>query len=183
MSKRISSRVFILVTILLTTAYIFADKLPTAVLGISLEETYEEIKRRYILKKVNISNNTSKTYEKIYTEESNIKTYISFFNSKVFKITVIYLENFVDETDWENIYNQAVIQFGEPKKVFLEMKNNIVEENYLWEDENVKQIYKRISENGKFRNFYIILVDKQTEQKIKALSPIEKLYYKIINLF
>jgi hypothetical protein len=58
-----------------------------------------------------------------------------------------------------------------------------VEENYIWEEKNIKYIYQKIIQDGKIEKFTITLVDKNIEEKILNLPKIKKLYYKILNIF
>ncbi|MCS7231952.1 MAG: hypothetical protein RMJ67_07445 [Elusimicrobiota bacterium] len=160
-----------------------SSELPKGLIDIYLGQSYKNLKQKYQIKKIASYDNISKTYEVIYTDNSEMRTLISFFNSKVFKITLIYSENFLNDTEWESIYNQAIINYGIPTNIYLEKQNNTTKEHYIWEDENLKHTYVRIIEDGKLRNFYIILTDKKIEEKINNLSPLKKLYYKIVGLF
>ncbi|MFN3550780.1 MAG: hypothetical protein ACK4WJ_03090 [Endomicrobiia bacterium] len=159
---------------------IFTSELPKELLGINIGEKFYNLKKLFQLKSVK-KENFEKIYKVIYSsEETNfIETYVSFFNSQVSKIKVLYNENFIDENDWENIFNQAVSYYGVPNKVEIETQNDITTEFYLWENENIKYEYLKISKNDKILNFSIILRDKKIEQKILNLSPIKKFLYKI----
>ncbi|MCS7123329.1 MAG: hypothetical protein RMJ17_02020, partial [Candidatus Aenigmarchaeota archaeon] len=160
-----------------------SSELPKGLIDIYLGQNYKNLKQKYQIKKIASYDNISKTYEVIYTDNSEIRTLISFFNSKVFRIILIYSENFLNETDLESIYNQAVINYGMPNNTYSEKQNNIFKEYYIWEDESVRQTYIRIIKDGKLENFFIILIDKKIEEKINNLSPLKKLYYKIVGLF
>lgn len=159
---------------------IFASDLPTELLGIKISENFGNIKKTFQLKFLKKEN-----YEKIYkiiysSEEMNfIETYISFFDSQVLQIKVLYNENFFTEDDWDNIYNQAITYYGLPNKVENNTNEEITIETYLWENEKIKYEYKKILKNGKILSFNITLRDKIIEQKILNLSPIKKFFYKI----
>lgn len=173
---------YVLLLLILVPLFVH-PQLPTQLMDISLGQCYKEIKQKVQLKRIRGENNVTKTYKVILNEETSLKIVLELFQSKVYKITISYDENFVDETDWENIYNIAINTYGMPKKVNIEQKNNILYENYLWEDEDVKQLYQRVVVNNEFKNFVINLIDKKVEQKITELPPIKKLYYIFVNLF
>jgi len=165
----------------LTLSILFSSELPNELLGLKLGDKYSNVKKLFILKKVK-TENFYKIYKVSYLEE-NMETYVSFFERKIFKIEVSYKEEFIEESDWLNIYNQAISYYGQPKKAEVEQKGNFVEENYIWEKKNIKYIYQKIIQDGKIKKFTITLVDKNIEEKILNLPKIKKLYYKILNIF
>ena len=159
---------------------IYASNLPTELLSIKISQHFSNLKKLYQLKFVK-KENFEKIYKVIYSSEqiNYIEIYISFFNLKVSQIIILYNENFIDENDLENIYNQTVSYYGLPKEIKVETKDNFTTEIYLWENEDIKYKYIKISKNDKILNFSIILRDKKIEQKILNLSPIKKFFYKI----
>lgn len=160
-------------------------ELPNSFIDIYLGQTYKDLKQKYQLKRVTSNNEILfKTYKIIYNEAYDVEILVYFFRSKVTKISIRYGKNFLDENDWENIYNQALTNYEQPKKIFAEMKNNTLKQYYFWEDEKVEQTYICVfDEKENLQNFYIILTDKISKQKIQNLSPIRKLYYKLLKLF
>lgn len=174
-----------IICVLLFLKFAISLELPNSFIDIYLGQPYKELKQKYQLKRIfyNDYEVLFKTYKIIYNEAYDIEILVSFFCSKVVKISIKYSKNFLDENDWENIYNQALINYGQPQKIYTETQNNILKQYYFWEDEKVKQMYICIFENENLQNFYIILTDKITEQKIDNFSPIKKTYYKILNFF
>ncbi|MEN3013795.1 MAG: hypothetical protein ABDH23_04170 [Endomicrobiia bacterium] len=164
--------------VLLLYTLVDSSELPRGLMDIFLGQDYKNLKQKYQLKRSVSDKEIFKTYEIIYTENYNLNTLISFFNNKVFKITIIYNENFINEDDWSNIYNQALINYGKPN-ILIETKENFLYEYYIWEDKYTKHTYIRVTEKGKFKNFYIILMDKNTEEKINNLSSFKKILLKI----
>ncbi len=167
---------------LLCNIFVFSSELPTELLGFQLGSRFKNIKNFIQLKKIRLS--FEKIYKVLYTEEEQtIETYLYFFNKKIYKIVVVYPETIFNNEDWENIYNQATSMYNEPQKVFVEQQNGNLQETYLWENQKIKYIYKKVSKDNKIQSFSIELVDKFIEQKILQLSFIKKLYFTIINLF
>ncbi|GEM_PF-1654543 len=171
-----------LVIFLLYNIFIFSSELPTELLGFQLGDRFKNIKSSVQLKKIKSS--FKKVYKVVYTEEEqSIETELYFFNKKIYKIVVCYPEKIFNEDDWENIYNQASSMYNKPQKVIVTQQNGILKETYLWENQEIKYMYKKINKDNRTQNFSIELVDKLVEQKMSQMSFIKKLYFTIINFF
>ncbi|MCX7956933.1 MAG: hypothetical protein N2643_03440 [Endomicrobia bacterium] len=173
---------FIFALFILVLSSTLAENLPKQLLDITLGQHYKEITQKYQLKKIK-TKDLYKSYEIIYTEDNNIKTTLDFWSLKVFKVTIIYNKDFLDEYDWTNIYNQAILNYGKPTNVKVEKKDNLLEENYIWEDNYIILIYKRTMINEQFTTFNIELTDKTTKIYIEKLTPIKKFYYRLLKIF
>lgn len=162
----------------------FSLELPNSYIDIYIGQTYKDLKQKYQLKRISYDDDEFyKIYKIIHNEIYNIEILVYFFLSKVVKISVMYGRDFLDDNDWKNIFEQAIINYGQPKITSTEIGNSTLKQCYLWEDEKIKQTYICILENENLKSFYIKLTDKVTEQKLQNSSKIKKLYYKLLKHF
>ena len=172
---------YFLSVVLLLNLYSQTLQLPEGILGINIGQKYKDLLAIYQLKKTKSEKEYIKKYVVVYLEQlDNIETCIYTFQSTICEIKVTYKEYFFTEADFENIYDKAITLYGKPKQVYLENKGQQIEEVFVWENEKLYYKFIKISDyQNNFKNFSISITDKTVEQKIKNLSPIKKLYYKI----
>ncbi len=174
---------FFLLLFILRTVFSDERNLPNEIFGFQLGSSYNELFKSYSLKRIKPICEVVKTYQIVYNEPVGVETFISFFNKKVYKISLVYKRDFADITDWENIFYQAEMYYHQPDKVFVEQKENYYIENYQWETPTIKYVLQKVNQDNELESFSIVLTDKNVEQYITSLPLTKKIYYKIISIF
>jgi len=163
--------------------YAVSTKISDELFGIQLGSEYKTLTKNYKFVKVKSVAGADKVYKIVYTESFGIETYLHFFKSKVYKIKLVYGKNFADETDWENIYNQTKLNYGEYLSAVTNTEEKNYTETYTWQDENIKQILEKVSNNNVLETFSVLIVDKKIETEILKISPLQKFWQNIISIF
>lgn len=176
---------FFLLFIISTTFFnrLLSNTISNELLGIQLGTEYKTLAKNYKFVKIKNEKSGGKIYKIVYSETFGIETYLYFFNSKVYKIKVVYEKNFADESDWENIFNQTKFNYGEYSSSVTNSDYNNYTETYTWQDENVKQVLEKVSNNNVLEKFSVYIIDKKLEKKILNMTPLEKFWQKIISIF